>query len=60
MHFTPDDFLDIRNDLCDQIINFDNAFMSFIESITNELCHICLYHILSPGYDNQPLDVSRN
>lgn len=53
-------------DLSDYISTLDNVkengaatFSIILAVIAHELGHICLDHIHSPGYDGQPLEVSR-
>lgn len=41
-------------------ISFEKAMKAYFWTVAHELGHVCYDHILGPGYDDQPLDVSRN
>lgn len=58
--FSSENVIDVLEKMPDQKVNFEHAFMSFFETIAHELGHICLDHVLSPGYGSVPLDISRN
>lgn len=52
------DYLD-RNASKSQV-SFEKAMNSYFWTVAHELGHVCYDHVLGPGYDDQPLDVSRN